>query len=119
VEYAVSGAASTPAKTDLFEIDPEAQILDDAGRDDFHSRVANILFVPKRTRPDLLTAVSFLSTRIQSPTTQDLDKLQRLLKYINGSRDLWLTLRPDHPWRCCHSSIHLLGCMSMAKCTQV
>jgi len=98
VEYAVSGAAPTPAKTDLFEIDPQAEILDDAGRDDFHSRVAKILFVAKRTRPDLLTAVSFLSTRVQSPTTQDLDKLHRLLKYINGTRDLWLTLRPDHLW---------------------
>jgi len=85
VEYAVPGAAPTPEQTDLFEIDPEAQMFDDAGRDDFHSRVVKILFVAKRTRPGLLTAMSFLSTRVQSSTTPDLDKLQRLLKYINGT----------------------------------
>ena len=93
----MSGAAPTPAKTDLFDIDPQAQLLNEAGREDFHSRVAKILFVAKRTRPDLLTAVSFLSTRLQCPTIQDLDKLQRLLKYINGTRDL-CTLRPHHQW---------------------
>jgi len=58
----------------------------------FHSRVAKILFLAKRARPDLLTAVSFLTTRVQQPTTQDLNKLQRLLRYINGTRDKWLTL---------------------------
>ena len=70
-EYSVSGTAPTPAKTDLFEVDIQAQPLDDVGRDNFHSRVAKILFVAKQTRPDLLTAVSFLSTRVQCPTTQD------------------------------------------------
>ena len=42
--------------------------------------------------------MSFFSTRVQCSTTEDLDKLQRLLKYINGMRNLWLTLRPDLQW---------------------
>ena len=64
-----------PAKTDLLAIDPQTQLVDEAGRDDFHSRVAKILFFAKRTRQDLLTTVSFLSTCAQNPTSQDLDKL--------------------------------------------
>ena len=79
-EYSISGTAPTPAKTDLLEINTRAQPLDDVGRANFHSPVAKILLVAKRRRPDLLTAESFLSTRVQCPTTQDLDMLQRLLK---------------------------------------
>ena len=60
-EYSVSGTPPTPANSDLFEVDTIAQPLDDMGRDNFHSRVAKILFVAKQTRPDVLTAVSFLS----------------------------------------------------------
>ena len=97
-EYSISDTAPTPAKTDLFEVDKQTQPLDDVGRYNFHSRVAKILFVDKRTWPDLFTAVSFLSKRVQCPTTQDVDKLQKLLKYINGTRKLWLTLRPDNQW---------------------
>ena len=33
------------------------------------------------------------------PNTQDLDKLQRLLRYVNGTKDIWLTLEPDDQWR--------------------
>ena len=97
-EYEVVGVAATPAKTDLFDIDATSQQLDDAGREEFHSRVAKLLYLAKRTRPDLLTAVSFLSTRVQAPDTQDLDKLQRLLRYVNGTKDIWLTLEPDDQW---------------------
>jgi hypothetical protein len=91
-EYQVRGTAPTPAAADLFDIDINAEELDTELKEMFHSRVAKILFLAKRARPDLLTAVSFLTTRVQQPTTQDLNKLQRLLRYINGTRDKWLTL---------------------------
>ena len=97
-EYEVKGSASTPSKSDLFMVDGDAELLDTATKDIFHSRVAKVLYCAKRSRPDLLTTTSFLATRVQDPTVQDYGKLQRLLKYVNGSRDLWLTLEADEGW---------------------
>jgi hypothetical protein len=54
--------------------------------------VQKLLYMKKRARPDILTAVSFLTTRVTSPTEEDERKLFRVLKYLRGSRDLVLTL---------------------------
>jgi hypothetical protein len=97
-EYDVKGSAPTPARSDLFVVDLDAELLDEATKDIFHSRVAKVLYCAKRSRPDLLTATSFLATRVQQPTVQDYGKLQRLLKYVNGTRDLWLTLEGTEDW---------------------
>ena len=97
-EYEVIGGAATPASADLFDLDPTASDLDKESSDRFHSRVAKLLFMAKRARPDILTAVSFLTTRVSKPTTQDLDKLQRVLKYINATQSMWLTLEPNNEW---------------------
>lgn len=53
-------------------------------------------------RPDLLVSVSFLSTRVLKPTSQDQSKLDRVLKYLNGTADLGLTLEVG-------SSISVIG----------
>ena len=49
----------------------------------------------ERVRLDMLTVISFLSSRVQAPTEQDWEKLNRLLKYLNKTADLALTLNPD------------------------
>ena len=43
-------------------------------------------------RPDILTLVAFLTTRVQSPTEDDRAKLHRGMKYIIGTIGLSLTL---------------------------
>ena len=53
--------------------------------------MAKVLYCAKRSRPDLLT-------RVREPTVQDYGKLQRLLKYVNNSRDLCLTLEAEEGW---------------------
>jgi hypothetical protein len=57
--------------------------------------VAKLLYIAKRTRPDLLLSVSFLSTRVNSPDIDDWSKLNRLLKYINGTKSLGIILSPE------------------------
>src|SRR5437870_4685783 len=42
----------------------------------------------------MLAAVSFLTTRVQCPTEQDREKLDRALGYLLNSRTLNLTLEP-------------------------
>ena len=48
----------------------------------FHHNVAKLLFLCKRARPDLQTAVAFLSTWVQRPDRDDYKKLARAMKYL-------------------------------------
>jgi hypothetical protein len=58
----------------------------------FHSTVAKLLFLAKRGRPDILLAVSFLTTRVKSPDLDDWKKLLRILGYLQGNMELEWTL---------------------------
>jgi len=91
-DYEVTGRAASPASSDLFVVNADSEQLNADGREEFHSRVAKLLYLAKRARPDLLTAVSFLATRVSQPTGQDWAKLERVLRYLNSTRDIWLTL---------------------------
>ena len=66
--------------------------MDAVRAEQYHSRVAKLLYLAKRVRPDILTAIAYLSTRVLAPTEDDWAKLGRLLKYINGSKDLGICL---------------------------
>ena len=60
----------------------------------FHRIVEKLLYVAKRIRPECLTAVSFLSTRVTKCDEDDVEKLRRLVRYIRKTKDLGLVLRP-------------------------
>jgi hypothetical protein len=69
----------------LFTIDESAEPLSEHSSKEFHSMVAKLLYVAKRTRGDILLPVNFLATRVKSPTTSDFIKLNRVLQYLNGT----------------------------------
>lgn len=48
-------------------------------------------------RPDLLTAVAFLTKRVQNPQKNDNEKLERTIQYLRGTKDLGLKLEVDDP----------------------
>jgi hypothetical protein len=87
--------APTPATEKLFSVDEKSKPLDRAKAEEFHTIVAKGLFACKRARPDIHPAIAFLCTRVKKPTEEDWQKLMRLLKYLNGSRDDKLHLRAD------------------------
>jgi hypothetical protein len=87
--------ASSPASAKLFDIDDDSPNLREKDKIGFHSLVAKLLYMAKRVRPDILLAISFLTTRVSCPTEQDLDKLTRVLFYLNDTRHLALTLEVD------------------------
>jgi hypothetical protein len=91
----VRGFANTPADDNLFVIRDDAKMLDDQDKEDFHSRVAKLLYLSKRVRPDILLAISFLATRVQSPDEDDWNKLERTLKYLNKTRGFGLCFEPE------------------------
>ena len=90
--YEVVKKSNTPAAADLFDIHDKSAKLDRANKEIFHSRVAKLLYLAKRARPDTLLAVSFLTTRVQDPREEDMAKLDRVLSYILETRDMVLTL---------------------------
>lgn len=88
----IRGKAKTPAATHLFKVNEESPLLELEEKDRFHSIVAKLLYLGKRARPDILTAISFLATRVRGPTQEDNNKLVRVLEYLNKTRSLTLTL---------------------------
>ena len=83
-ESGVTGSASSPATHNLFDVVENSHLLPEAERQNFHSKVAKLRFVAKRTRPDLLPLISFLTTRVLHATEEDQDKLRRGLRYLNS-----------------------------------
>lgn len=87
------GCARTPATSDLFVVDEDSDRASEKESVAFHSSVAKLLYLAKRVRPDLLTAISFLATRVRNPTKQDLEKLSRVVRYIRGTANYGIELK--------------------------
>lgn len=67
------GIASTPAADYLFTVDDSAErLLDTEYGELFHSTTAKLLFLGKRGRPDIQTAVALLCTRMTHPDVDDI-----------------------------------------------
>ena len=84
----VSAGAVTPAANNLFVVSDEGNKLGKEQHDTFHSIVAKLLFVSKRSRLDIGLAVAFLCTRVSKSTHGDWNKLKRLLKYLYSTIDM-------------------------------
>jgi len=65
----------SPGTKDMFIVASNSKVLEEDVRKSFHSKTAKLLYLAKHARPDILTAVTFLCTRVQSATEQDRDKL--------------------------------------------
>jgi hypothetical protein len=82
---------SNPARTstapdDLFVVNKDAEKLSKEGSTAFHSRVAKTLYVSKHARPDVSTAIAFLTTRVRAPDINDWRKLSHLMEYLRADR---------------------------------
>ena len=91
----IDRTATTPATRTLFDEDPLSEPLSKTDAEVFHRIVAKLLYVAIRARADILLTVGFLCSRVAKSTTQDQDKLRRLLEYINGTIDLVHTIGAD------------------------
>jgi hypothetical protein len=93
--FQVTGQSRFPAKHDLFSIS-QSDPLDKRQAEEFHSGTATLLYLAKRTRPDILLPVAFLTTRVREPTVQDRDKLDKVFRYLNTTKTKGLTLKCDN-----------------------
>ena len=70
--------AASPAVKEIFTVDPKASVLDKKTRRAFHTNVAKLLYLTKKARMDITTAIGFLCTRVTKATVQDRKKLHRV-----------------------------------------
>ena len=87
---------STPAASWLFKI-KEAKQLCPKFTSYFRKYVMKTLWVSKRSRPDLETAMGFLTTRVQVPTTKDhWHKLTRMMSFVKDTAEDVRTIGVDN-----------------------
>ena len=80
----MTGLATTPAADHLFKVRDNAPKLNKENAELFDKLVAQLLFVAQRGRPDLRTAISFLTKRVQMPDEDDYKKLVRTIMIVRG-----------------------------------
>ena len=88
----MKGESATPATHHLFDISEDVMKLSQADSDLFHHLVEQLIYLSKRTRPDIQLEVSLLCTRVRGPDNDDYEKLVRVMKYIQGTIVLPLIL---------------------------
>ncbi len=84
---------ASPGTKETFVANDEKKRLQESERVFFHSTVAKLLYLSKRARPDILTVVTYLCTRVQNATVEDEKKLVRVLGYLAGTVSRTLLLR--------------------------
>ena len=89
------GGSITPAADHLFEVDNTTRKLSKGYTQAFHMIVTKLLFLCNLERPNILTGVAFITTRVKETDEDEDKKIGRILKYISGTRDLVHTLVSD------------------------
>jgi len=92
----IDGEAVTAAANHLFKVNETDPIkLKEEKSAMFHHNMAKLLFLCKRARPDIQTAVVFLCTRVKAPDTDDYKKLTRVMRYLRATLNMPLTLEAE------------------------
>jgi hypothetical protein len=86
-EWGGGGRDVTPAKPDLMKRGASSPKVDAEASATFHRRVARLLYLAKRTTPEILLLISFLSSQVNDVREEDIENLDRVFRYLNGNRD--------------------------------
>ena len=78
----LKGMAASPAGQHLFTVNENCSKPSKEQAELFHYLTAKLLYLSKRTRPDIQTAIAFLTTCVSSPDCDDYKKSGRCLKYV-------------------------------------
>ena len=90
----VTGKAKSPATDGLFETRAGATLVSETQREWFHSIVAKLSYLSKKAKPECLTDMAFLATRVTRCTSDDVENLGRVLKYITDTKEMGVLFRP-------------------------
>ena len=92
----IHGYSKYPASQNLFEEKEDAQPLSVKDAEIFQSQVMALLYVALRTRPDILCAILYLSTRVSKSTENDKGKLLKVFQYLRYTKSLGRVFNPDN-----------------------
>lgn len=89
----ITGGARTPATDGLFTVREDAELVSEVERKRFHTIVAKMMYVSKKSRPDCLMTTAWLATRVNRCTVDDLVKLTRLMRYVRETKERGIVLK--------------------------
>ena len=89
------GTSKVPAAKHLFTTRPNAPKLSPQEQELFHHLTMQLMYLSQRGRPDICTAVAFLSSHVSSPDQDDYMKLGKVIKYLERTLHLTLQLQVD------------------------
>ena len=78
-----------PYNTSFMNSDDRDTLMDNVRK--YKSLVMALFYVAKRTRPDILFAVSYLATKCAEPTEELFEKAKKVLAYLYATKTLPLT----------------------------
>jgi hypothetical protein len=90
----MKGSSVTPAVNHLFGVHPECVKLNDVDTAIYHHLTAKLLYLSKRTQPDLLLNVSFLTKQVLQSDIDDWTKLG--LCYLSSTKHHPFVLDADN-----------------------
>ena len=74
---------SERAIEDLFVVRDEIEIASEEDSKWFQRQTARLLYLSKQTRPEILVAISFLTTRVTKCDQDDLGQLRKLISFYS------------------------------------
>ena len=92
----MSTSAATPASGFLFKTNNNADNLKEQQRKYFHTTVVRCIFITKRARPDIHTAIAYLSKIFKETNTNDWRKLSCIMIQLMETKDLVLRLKVEY-----------------------
>lgn len=95
-EFNTTKRCNYPASRDLFVCNP-SELLSQVQQTEMHSAIAKLLYLSTRCRPDIALPVNYLCGRVNKCDTADLEKLNKVLHYLNTTVDMGITLKCNEP----------------------
>jgi len=92
-KYGVTRVRKYPTNNDLFLRDENSPAPAEPERKEFHSRVKTVAYISQRIKPEWLPILSDLCHCVKTATTDNWGKLEHLLQYLNGCRDVGMRIR--------------------------
>ena len=92
--YNINEESFMPFNQNFMSHDSQDVYMDNVRK--YKSLVMSLFYVAKRTRPDILFAVSYLATHCSEPTEPLYEKAKKLLSYLKTTKNLKLTHKCDN-----------------------
>ena len=91
----LQGTSMVPVAKHLFTTRPDAPKISPQEQEIFHHLTMQLMYLSQRGRPNIQTAVAFLSSRVANPDQDDYMKLGKVIKYLENTIHLTLRLQAD------------------------